>query len=67
MARKPLIEQIKWLCLSNKKEITEIMSSRTNFFKMIITWASLLPLYGNVQLLQHLSAFVHQKNNFLVI
>ena len=39
MARKPVIEQIKMLCLSNKKEITEIMSSRTNFLKMTITWA----------------------------
>ena len=27
------------LCLSNKKEISEIKSSRTNFLKMIITWA----------------------------
>ena len=34
MARKPVIEQIKMLCLFNKKEITEI-----NFLKMIITWA----------------------------
>ena len=39
MARKPVIEQIKMLCLSNKKEITENKSSRTNFLKMIITWA----------------------------
>ena len=41
MARKLLIEQIKMLCLSNKKEkeITEIKSSSTNFLKMIITWA----------------------------
>ena len=38
MARKPVIEQIKMLCLSNKKEITEIKSSRTKFLKMIITW-----------------------------
>ena len=39
MARKPVIEQIKMLSLSNKKEITEIKSSRRNFLKMIITWA----------------------------
>ena len=39
MARKPVIKQIKMLCLSNKKEITEIKSSRTNFLKMIINWA----------------------------
>ena len=39
MARKPVIEQIKMLCLSNKKEITEINSSRINFLKLIITWA----------------------------
>ena len=39
MARKPVIEQTKMLCLSNKKEITEIKSSRTNVLKMIITWA----------------------------
>ena len=39
MARKPVTEQIKMLCLSNKKEITEIKSPRTNFLKMIITWA----------------------------
>ena len=39
MARKPVIEQIKILCLSNKKEITEIKSSSTNFLKMTITWA----------------------------
>ena len=39
MARKPVIEQIKILYLSNKKEITEIKSSRKNFLKMIITWA----------------------------
>ena len=37
MARKPVIDQIKML--SNKKEITEIKSSRTNFLKMTITWA----------------------------
>ena len=67
MARKPVIEQIKILCLSNKKEITEIKSSSTNFLKMTITWAILLSLYGNMQLLQHLFVFVHQKNNFLVI
>ena len=40
MARKPVIEQIKMLCLSNKKEITEIKSSRTNLLKMIISWAT---------------------------
>ena len=67
MARKSAIEQIKILCPSNKKEITEIKSSPTNFLKMTITWAILLLLYGNVQLLQHLFVFVHQKNNFLVI
>ena len=39
MARKPVTEQIKMLCLSNKKEITEIKSSRTNFLTMIITWS----------------------------
>ena len=39
MARKPVIEQIKMLCLSNKKEITEIKSSHTNFLKLIIAWA----------------------------
>ena len=68
MARKLVIEQIKILRLSNKKEIIEIKSSRTKILKMIITWAIFfLPLYGNVQLLQHLFVFVHQKNNFLVI
>ena len=41
MAQKPVVEQIKILCLSNKKEIIEIKSSRTNFIKMIITWAIL--------------------------
>ena len=40
MARKSVIEQIKILCLSNKKEITEIKSSRTNFLKMTITSAT---------------------------
>ena len=40
MARKPVIKQIKILCLSNKKEITEIKCSGTNFLKMTITWAS---------------------------
>ena len=40
MARKPVIEQIKILYRSNKKEITEIKSSSTNFLKMIITWAN---------------------------
>ena len=39
MVQKPVIEQMKMLCLSNKKQITEIKSSRTNFLKMIITWA----------------------------
>ena len=38
MPRKPVTEQIQMLCLSNKKEITEIKSFRTNFLKMI-TWA----------------------------
>ena len=61
MARKPVIEQIKMLCMSYKTEITEIKFSSTNVLKMIITWAILLPLYGNVQLLQHLFVFVHQK------
>ena len=45
MARKPVIDQIKMLCLSNKKEITEIKSSRTNFLKMIITWAIFCCIY----------------------
>ena len=39
MARTPVIEQIKMLCLSNKKEITEIKFSCTNFLNMIIIWA----------------------------
>ena len=39
MARKPVIEQIKILCMSNKKETTEIKSSSINFLKMTITWA----------------------------
>ena len=39
MARKLVIEQIKILCLFNKKEITEIKSSSTNLLKMTITWA----------------------------
>ena len=39
MAQKPVMLQIKMLCLSNKEEITEIKSSRKNFLKMIITWA----------------------------
>ena len=44
MARKPVIEQIKMLCLSNKKEITEIKSSCTNFLKMVIAWAIFVTL-----------------------
>ena len=65
----PVIEQIKMLCLSNKKEITEIKSSRTNFLKMIITW----DIFGAfIWKCAAASAFfffvfVHQKNNFLVI
>ena len=59
MARKPVIDQIKMLCLYNKKEITEIKSSCTNFLKMIITWAIFAAFIGNMQLLQHL--FVHQN------
>ena len=39
MARKPVIEQIKMLCISNKTEITEIKFSSTNLIKMVITWA----------------------------
>ena len=39
MARKPVIKQIKMLCLSNKKEITEIKSSHANFLKLITTLA----------------------------
>ena len=39
MARKPVIEQIKMLCMSNKTEITEVKFSSTNVLKMIITWA----------------------------
>ena len=39
MARKPVTEQIKMLCTSNKTEIIEIKSSSTNILKMIITWA----------------------------
>ena len=34
MARKPVIEQVEMLGISNKEEITE------NFLKMIITFAS---------------------------
>ena len=60
MARKPVIEQIKMLCLSNKKEIAEIKFSSKNFLKMIINWAILLPLYGNVQLLQRLFLFIRK-------
>ena len=39
MARKPVIERIKMLRMSNKTEITEIKFSSTNVLKMIITWA----------------------------
>ena len=39
MTQKPVIEQIKMLCMSNKTEITEIKFSSTNGRKMIITWA----------------------------
>ena len=39
MARKPVTEQLKMLCMSNKTEITEIKLSSTNVLKMIITWA----------------------------
>ena len=39
MARKPVIEQIKMLCMANKTEITEIKFSSTNALKTIITWA----------------------------
>ena len=67
MARKPVIEQIKMLCLSNKKEITEIKSSRTNSLKMIITWAIFAAFIWKCAVLEHLFVFVHQKNNFLVI
>ena len=38
-SEKTVIEQIKMLCLSNKKEITEIKSSCTKFLKMVIAWA----------------------------
>ena len=37
MARKPIIEQVKMLCVSNKEEITKIDFSIINFLKMIIT------------------------------
>ena len=57
----------KMLYLSKQKEITDIKSFRTNFLKMIITWAIFAAFIGNMQLLQHLFVFVHQKNNFLVI
>ena len=39
MVRKPVIEQTKLLCMSNKTELTEIKFSSTNVLKMIITWA----------------------------
>ena len=39
MARKPVTEQVKMMCMSNKEEITEIKFSSTNFLKMIITCA----------------------------
>ena len=39
MARKPMIKQIKMLCMSNKEEITEIKLSGANFLKMIIACA----------------------------
>ena len=39
MARKPLIEQIKMLCMSKKTEITEIKFSNTNGLKIILAWA----------------------------
>ena len=57
MARKPMIEQVKMLCTSNKEEIIEINFSITNFLKMLITCARFAALYGNGQLLQHLFCF----------
>ena len=39
MARKSLIEGMQMLCMSNKKEITEIKFSGTHFLKMILAWA----------------------------
>ena len=67
MARKPVIEQIKILCLSNKKEITEIKSSSTNFLKIAITWAIFAAFIWKCAAASASFVFVHQKNNFLVI
>ena len=82
MARKPVIEQIKMLCLSNKKEITEIKFCSTNFLKMIITRAIFAAFIWKCAAASAfccffffvfffcffvLFFFVHQKNNFLVI
>ena len=73
MARKPVTEKIKMLCLSNKKEITQIKSSRTNFLKMIVTWANFAAFIWKCAAASasffffFFFFFVHQKNNFLVI
>ena len=39
MGRKPVLEQIKMLCILNKTKITEIKFSSTNVLEMLITWA----------------------------
>ena len=64
MARKPVTEQIKMLCLFNKKEITEIKSSRTNFLKMIIICAFFAAFIWKCAADSALFFFVYQKNNF---
>ena len=58
MTRKPVFEQVKMLCMSNKEEITEFKFSSTNFLKMIITCA-IFAGNGNGQLHHHLFVFVH--------
>ena len=50
MARKPVIEYIKMLCTSNKKEIIEIKFSSANVLKMVITWADTMNWFLNSML-----------------
>ena len=54
MARKPVIEQIKILCLSNKKEITEININSLRAPKKIIhaMKRNVLTLYSNERVCQ---------------
>ena len=65
MARKPVIEQIKMLCMSNK---TEIKFSSTNVLKMIITWTIFAAFIWKCAAASASFLFLFiRKNNFLVI